>query len=792
MRWVVLVVLALPAAATPREPEGALLRRWSEAGPDERRRLAPELERIAAARRFVSARPVRVAFAERTFTLAELFAQVLDPALRTRTEPQSDSDPGLTEIHRDALAALAQLRRVYAPPTPVRSGTLNLLIDYAARALAAKPLPPAVRLRFLLETARGLRELEGRAEPDARTAWLVRHRFVPALLGLAARLGDAKARARLTEAVSLVYMPSILDRRAQARLAPLTKGLESRAILQRFYRQGLLDTAGRVAFARSVALQIRNDASFAAGAPPLVLELFCDPDLPAAERGTLLDAVLGHVANVELLAGAARDLLAAGFGGPPRPLAEYAAQRERKKGGVARPRGRRVFRFLAVVLLKERADAPPRVARVLRADAPYHEPLHGEARRFAGVLVPDATGAHADFLGPSPGLESARDNRLVRRPLERERIAITYFGPRRNEIELCATLPDDASEPVPVRGAGLGDVVALVRDRLALRPGPEERADLVRLLVHLETDEAHALATKQGDAPAAVRELLPLAEGGHEDAARVVLGRIEGLDLAKRERAFAAALAAGLRADVEKLCAHGDPAVAALAGDALLGAGHAGGVPALLAHEDKYARAVGAALALRLTELAGGLRVVPARPVDRTALAETACGAFSKEDGESFVQLGEWVALALRDPEKARERRRKHKSLYLGERRVLGSEFATAYAEGIRAGEAKELWPALIVFLLDPRDPGNGIPDRPLADVLDALAARAGEGAVRRAWIDALAVLACAESGVELHTGFLDLAHARLAKLAGEKTPPAARRKPHVYWPLWAASEAAR
>ena len=52
-----------------------------------------------------------------------------------------------------------------------------------------------------------------------------------------------------------------------------------------------------------------------------------------------------------------------------------------------------------------------------------------------------------------------------RRRLQLERISIRTFGPRGEEIELCVTLPEDASEPVPVDGATLGQVVDLVGTR---------------------------------------------------------------------------------------------------------------------------------------------------------------------------------------------------------------------------------------------------------------------------------------------------------------------------------------
>ena len=86
--------------------------------------------------------------------------------------------------------------------------------------------------------------------------------------------------------------------------------------------------------------------------------------------------------------------------------------------------------------------------------------------RVVGVLVPSRKGPGADFRGPPPGLTSGGDRRLLRRTLEFERLAIHTFGVKSGEIELCVALPEDASEPVPVKGASLTHVLGLVAGRL--------------------------------------------------------------------------------------------------------------------------------------------------------------------------------------------------------------------------------------------------------------------------------------------------------------------------------------
>jgi hypothetical protein len=790
---VVLLLLLLPATAAERDSEAELLKRWAVAGPEERRRLGAVLDRLERARRFSEARPVLIDFDGHAFPLAELFTGILEPALRTAPQPQSEDDPGLLEIHGRALAALAALRGAYAPPRPVRTGTLNLLLGYAWRALTAPELTPDVRLRFFTETVRNVRMLDGRVEPDARTTWVIHHRLLPALLALARRVkDDAAARATIAEAASLLYLPSILDARAQVKLAPLTTGAHSREVLVRFYREGMLDDLGRSALARSVALQARSDPAFAAGAAPLILELVSDAQLQAQERATLLEVALERMAPVELLLTTARDLLAAGFGGPPRPLEEYRERLRKSTGGVPAPRGARsVYRFLSIILMQPRADAPPTVERIVRADLPHHEPLRvvaaGGGRRFVGVLVPDKEGRHADFLGPPPGLTGTRDHRLLRRRLDLERIAIRTYGARGEVMELCVTLPEDQSEPVPVRGANLSHVLALVDARLQRTTDATEHRELVRFLVRIDTDPARALAVRHVGGAAA--ELLPLAERGYEAAARALLDRLADLGLEQRERALGAALARpALVPIVRDLCGVKDISVAVLAADALLAVADVSGATALLRHPDRYARLAGAALVLRTTPLAGGLKVVPREQVDLGSLADTAARAFTGKDGAHWSKLGRWLTVALKTPERVRELRRRHAELYVRRRRVQAYEFATAWTRGISEGKAKEDWGKLISFLLDPHDPGRGILERDLNPLLDALEERARKDEnLRRIWIDSLTVLAAVQYGMEADVKLLDLAHARLARMAGPDTPPEARRKAGVFWPLWAA-----
>ncbi len=788
-------LLALVARADPPgapEPEEALLLGgWADADPDARRRLLLRLDEVERAHRYAAARPVLVDFRGRLVPVAEIFERILEPALETPTAPEGDNDPGLVPIHIEALAALEALREAYAPPRPVLAGTLNLFLGYGARALAARQIPAHLRLRFFRDAMRNVRALEGRVEPDAFTAFLIHNRLLPPLLAMARTARQPALRETVSEAAALLFLPAILDERAQAQLAPLAAGVHSRDLLERFYRAGSLDEMGKVSLARSIAAQARDDAAFAAGAAPLLLELLVDPHLPARERGEICDVLLGRLLGVEALRGIGLDLLAVGFGGPPRTADEWRAAREARPGPLALPRGDATFRFLSIVLVKEREDQPPAVTRVVRRDLRRFEPLYADdgrgGRRFVGVLVPDARGEHADFLGPPPGLAAAKDIRLLRRPLDLERIAVIAFGARGEEVEVSATLPEDASEPVPAVGAGIEHVVALLDARLRITADDGERCELVRLLATIDTDAARAAAARHARGPS-VAELVPLAERGDLPAARAILARLADLAPAERERALAAiAPRAELRPELRARCRDAAPAVAALAAEALLSAGDPHGVEELLGHEDKYVRAAAAALALRLTPLAGALRVAPPAPPDLERLAKKAERAFAKEDGDAFVRLSAWLAVALRDPDAVRRLRREHRKLYVGERSVEAWEFAEAYTRGVREGKGAKLWASLIVFLLDPNDPGAGLAFRDLEPLLDALEERAKEGELRRQWTDALVVLACAQYGMEKDAHFAELAETRLERLAGKDAPPRERRRPGVHWPVWAA-----
>jgi hypothetical protein len=787
-----LVARADPPEATETGEAAALLARWAEADPGTRRELSRRIEEIERATRYADARQVLVDLRGRAVPVPEVFERILEPALETPTAPQDDNDPGLREIHLDAIEALEALRVAYAPPRPVRSGTLNLFLGYGARALASRSLPTHLRVRLFRDAMRNVRSLEGRAAPDAYTAFLLRHRLLPPLLAMGWSAKDPAVRETVSEAASLLFLPALLDERSLAQLAPLAAGRRSRDLLERFYRAGTLDELGKVSLARGAAAEAADDPAFAAGAAPMFLELLSDPGLPARERGQICDVVLKAMLPVEALRPAALDLLAVGFGGPPRTAEAWGEAREARPGALPLPEGDRKFRFLSIVLVKERGEPQPAVARVVRADLRHYEPLYADdgrgTRRFVGALVPDARGEHADFLGPPPGLAAGRDIRLFRRPLDLERIAVRTFGARGEEIEVSATLPEDATEPVPATGAGLEHVVLLLDARLRIVTEDEERCELVRLLAAIDTDAARAAAARHAKGPA-VAELVPLAERGDLPVARAVLDKLADLAPAERERALAAiASRPELRAELARTCRGAPPATAVAAAEALLSSGDPAGVEELLAHGDKYVRACAAGLALRLTPLAGTLRVAPEPPPDLDRLAKRAEQAFAKEDGDAFLRLGAWTALALRDPEKARSLRREHKPLYVGKRQVDAWQFAEAYTAGIRDGKASELWPQLVLFLLDPHDPGAGIATRDLDPLLDALEERAGSGALRRQWIDALVVLACAQHGLELDPHFAELADARLGKVAGKDAPQ--RRRPGIHWPIWAAERA--
>jgi hypothetical protein len=796
---VLFLILLAAAAAVAGPSEAEILDRWDDAGPDERRRMRSALEQYERERRFSRARPIVVRLDGRPHTLAEVFLGVLDPALHTPVDPEGPNDLGLTDVHRKALAALGILRDAYSAPAPVRTGTLNLLLAYAYEAATSPELTADSRLRFFSEAIRSARTLQGRVKPDARTRFLIRNRLVPALLGMRRQAVGVKferTRELVAEAATLLYMPSILDADARRALAPLTRGRESRTLLVRAHREGNLDRLGLVALARSVAAQTRDDGAFAAGAAPQVLELLLEESLPPRERGALLDAALAQLAGLAAYRPTVTDLCAAAFGEPPAPLDAFRRRRAAEKPEpLVLPRPERRYRFLRVVLVQPRGRAP-QVMSVLRLDVPLFSALYERhpsgGRQFVGVLVPSKGGAHADFLGSAPRA-AGPDPRLLRRTLLLERIAVTTFGKRGEILELCVALPEDGSEPVPAEGANTAHVLALVAARLSLAADDAELADLIRLLGRIDTPEARALAARFANRATAVVELLPIAERGDKQAARALLERVDMLeDLELRERALAAAVRAGLKADVAKLCAHEDVGTAVLAGDALMGAGDVAGVRVLLSHKNRYARACGTSLALRLTPLAGRIRVEPEDASTVEEVARLCRGAFTKREGGAWFRYGHWLSQALLRPERARKKRVSLSSVPVGKEKIPPAQFHQYCLAILDKDEHKAFRPGLVAFVLDPSKPGWGMSDVALNEVLDAIERRLNDPAVRKAWIDALIVLACVQHGIEVQQEFLELAQVRLSKLAGAKAPAGTKRKPGVYWPIWAAREAAR
>jgi hypothetical protein len=811
-RLLALLLIPAPALwASPGEVEtpaaegmAGLRERWERSGPDDRRRIEAVLEPLERARRFSDARPVLVRLDGRVYSLAELFSRVLDPALETALESRGGEDLGLTDVHRRALWALEVLRARYAPPNPVRTGTLNLLLAWADAALSAPRLTPRARLRFFTEALRNVRELDGRVSPDRRTRYLIDHRLLPRLIAFSRRRGaDPSVCEALGEAASLLYLPSILGGRAERRLAPLTTGDHSRRVLLRAYAQGALDPVGVAALARSVAARTRDEEVFAVGAPPLILELLGDPRVPPVERGRLLDAVLQRLANLELLRGTAVDLLAAGFGGAPRDLEEYARMRSQAGGDVPRPKGRREFRFLSIVLLHTGRGGVPVIDQVVRADLTEYERLYagesrGGRRAFLGILAPSREEGRTDLLGPPPSAAGALDNRLLRRTLHLERINVRAFGPQGRVIELSMALPEDGSEPVPVRGARLAHVLALVESRMRRSAGAEaagELAALVALLVRIDTEAARRIAVGHAHGPEALAALLPLAERGHRPAVRLVLERVRELGPEERERGLAAALRGGdpeHRSAVLELCRSADVGVAAPAADALLARGDLAGVRILLGHENLYARACATSLALRLTPLAGALRIPPPGEEALRELGELCGRAFTEEDGEAWKRYSAWLKDAFAKPKAILTLRSRYRHIKLGRRRVSPSQFAD-FCLGVLADERYQADRiGLAPFLLSPFRPGRGIPPKQLEQLLDAFEAHLDDPGLRRAWRDSLMVLVCAQYGIEIDTEFLALAQERLVRLAGEGAPEGSRRKAGVYWPIWAAADAER
>jgi len=538
-------LLVAAAVAAPGERE--LIARWADAEPGERLLLRRRIESMGRERRFVEARCVLVPFRGRRYTLAELFGEILEPALSTPPPDRERPGNGGEEdppIHDLAIGALEALRGVHRAPAPVGPATLNLLLAYARDALDAWRLPPRLRLRIFSEVLKNVRDLEDRVAPDARTGWILEQGILPSLFGTARRFRhDEKVVEQVSEAASLLSMPSVLDAGTQARIASLVRGADTRAMLQRAYRRGQLDDLGVAALARSVVAQGSDDDAYVAGAAPLLLELLGDRNVLPAMRGRIVDLVIERMAPVAPLRSAAVELLAAAYGEPPRSLDQSIARRKENPGPVPRPEGGETYRFLQVVLLRADPGAPPEPVRVVRRDVRFHEPIRAAGSEFVGVLVPAAGGRHADFLGPSPGLRGVPDNRLLRRTLVLERIAIRTFGARAEEIELCVALPRDASEPVPADGARLSHVLDLIRGRLERTQDAGENAALADLLVRIGTPAARAMAIRFARGADDATSLLALLEKGDASAAQPLLDRIGALDDAERERAFAALLA---------------------------------------------------------------------------------------------------------------------------------------------------------------------------------------------------------------------------------------------------------
>jgi len=786
---------AHPTQPTGRAAEARILARWAFAGPAERLGLREELDRIERDRGFVEARCVLVHLDQRDYALSELFGEILEPALETPARTDSEGDLGLQSIHRNALSALTELRKVHAAPAPVATPTLNLLLGYASRVLDSWRLSPRLRLRILMEVLRNVRELEGRATPDARTGWIVNDSILPALLGLARRYeDDPPTREAISQAAALLTLPSVLDGPAIAQLAALTSGGDSRNVLMRAYQHGQLAEMGVAALARSVVAEGRDDAAYLAGAAPVLLKLLGDERVAPRIRGDLVDLVLVHFGAVEPLKPMAEELLSAAYGEPPRSLAYWRKRRQSAGGPIPRPASGEVYRFLQVVLLKSKEGEPPSPARVVRSDVALNRSIRGKRHTFVGMLVPAAGGASADFLGPTPGLRAVADNRLVRRTLRLERISIRAFGARGEEIELCVALPRDGSEPVPIHGARLGHVLDLIRVRLERTQEVSENQALVDLLVRIDTPASRSMAVRFAQGSEHASSLLELLEGGDASAARPLFDRLADLSDSERERALGAILSRGdatLRARVKKMAGEGVVDLAAPAADALLQSGDADGVVALLRHKDRYARLCGVALALRLTSHAGGLRILPERPVDSAALARLAGAAFPAEMGGCWKRLGAWLPVAFEKPEKVRTLRG-HESLYAGKnRRVSPARFAQGWTEALGTGKFEKSWPWLAEYLLTPRNPGRAIKPDALSALLDALEVRAKKDPLRRAWVDSLAVLAAVQSGLEFDSELLRMADARLRRVAGKSAPGIAGRRPGIAWPIWAAKDAA-
>jgi hypothetical protein len=163
-------------------------------------------------------------------------------------------------------------------------------------------------------------------------------------------------------------------------------------------------------------------------------------------------------------------------------------------------------------------------------------------------------------------------------------------------------------------------------------------------------------------------------------------------------------------------------------------------------------------------------------------------GAFARDAGASWNALASFAEYAFKDPEAVRRKRREYVTLRIGDRELSRADWVDAWTRILAAGEAREYWPGLCAFVLSPIQPGKEIPEMHLKKLCDAIEKQLGDAELRKAWKDALLVLACAQYGIDMDNDMLRFASRRLVALAGGKAPPGVGRKPGVYWPVWAAS----
>jgi len=351
---------------------------------------------------------------------------------------------------------------------------------------------------------------------------------------------------------------------------------------------------------------------------------------------------------------------------------------------------------------------------------------------------------------------------------------------------------------VPVKGASLTHVLALVAGRLERTSLEVERQELLRLLAGLGTADAKALALRHATG-AASSELLTLAEKGARDAQAALLGQAASLSYRDRFRLFTAIARdpGPLRDRLLEICRNEPALVASVAAERLLGErADAAGAMALLKRTDLRARLCGVALALRTGPLAGGLRIRPTGSPDANALAEQAVAAFADERG-FWKRFAAWTRAAYLDRDKIddwRDIRNRKLLVRVGRNnvRVDGREFARYYVDKLKDGKVPDkTMNGLIVFLLNPQDPGKGVPVPELHEMFDLIEKRAKAQPKLRATLrDNLAVLVCALSAMERRSTWLAFADQRLVSLSGLDVPVEARARLGVYWGAWAAYDA--